>query len=170
MTNQSENEFIITRSVDAPRELVWKAHTEYEQLQQWWGPEGFIWERGTLDLQPGGIFHYGMKSPNGQFMWGRFVYREVVPLSKLVYVVSFSDEKGGVTRHPFAPNWPLEVLSTLTFEEQGGKTILTMRGIPVNATELERKTFKEGHQSMRQGFKGTLDQFDVYLEKCLHDE
>ena len=51
----------------------------------------------------------------------------------------------------------------MTLSEQDGKTTLTLRGVPINATEEERKTFEDGHKSMQQGFKGTLDQLDDYL-------
>src|SRR3954447_8984363 len=117
----------------------------------------------TLDLRPGGVFHYGMRSPDGRAMWGRWVFRDVVAPERLVFVASFSDEAGGVTRHPFAPDWPLEVLSTLNFTEHGGRTTLTMRGVPLNATATERQAFEAGHESMQKGWTGTLDQLAGYL-------
>lgn len=111
----------------------------------------------TLDLRPGGVFHYGLRSPNGHDMWGKFVYREIVAPERTVFVVSFADENGGATRHPMSPTWPLEVLNTMKLFEHDGKTTITMRGVPVNATEEDRKTFEAGFDSMQQGFKGTLD-------------
>ena len=51
--------FVISRVFDAPRDLVWKAHSELEGLKHWWGPKGFTWVTGTLDFRPGGLFHYG---------------------------------------------------------------------------------------------------------------
>ena len=84
-------------------------------------------------------------------------------MRRLVYVVSFSDPQGGVTRHPGSADWPLEVLNTTTFAEAGGKTTLTLRGAPVNATATERRTFKDGYKSMEGGFKGTLDLLESYL-------
>lgn len=104
VTESAENEFVITRTFDAPRDLVWKAHTEPERLKQWWGPKGFTMLSCKVDLRPGGLFHYGMRSPDGQVMWGKFIYREIVKPERLVFIVSFSDEKGGTTRHPLAPN------------------------------------------------------------------
>ncbi|MBI3664125.1 MAG: SRPBCC domain-containing protein [Acidobacteria bacterium] len=162
----ADSEFVITRVFDAPRELVWKAWTESERLAKWWGPKGFTMLVGKLNLRPGGAFHYGMRAPTGQEMWGKFVYREIVAPERLVFTVSFSDEAGGLTRHPLAPNWPLEVLNVLTFAEHQGKTTVTITGIPINATELERKTFEDGHKSMQQGFTGTLDQLADYLAKA----
>jgi hypothetical protein len=61
--------------------------------------------------------------------------------------------------------WPLEVLNTMVLVEKNGKTEMTLTGIPINATEEERRTFKEGFKSMQQGFKGTLDQLEAYLKK-----
>jgi uncharacterized protein YndB with AHSA1/START domain len=67
-----------------------------------------------VDLRPGGVFHYHLRSPDGQDMWGKFIYREIVPQKRLVFVVSFSDEAGGVTRHLLHEKWPLTILSTVT--------------------------------------------------------
>jgi uncharacterized protein YndB with AHSA1/START domain len=105
-------EFAILRVFDAPRDLVWKAFTKRERLAQWWGPKGFKILVSKLDLRPGGIFHYCMQSPDGQEMWGRFVYREIVAPERIVHINSFSDDKGGITRAPFSSTWPLEVLTS----------------------------------------------------------
>ena len=156
-------EFVISRVFDAPRDKVWKAWTEAERLKQWWGPSGFKVHTCKVDLRLGGVFLYGMKAPDGSDMWGKFTYREIEAPRRLVFIVSFSDPKGGVTRHPWSPGWPLELLSTVTFEEQGGKTKVTVQWIPHEASEAERKTFDEGRDSMKQGWTGTFDQFAEYL-------
>ncbi|MDE1151757.1 MAG: SRPBCC domain-containing protein [Micavibrio sp.] len=155
--------FIITRSFDAPQDLVWKAHTELPRLAKWWGPKGLKWLGGTLDLTAGGKFHYGMAMPNGQEMWGRFTYREVAPQSRIVFINGFSDKDGNLTRHPLAPVWPLEVLNVLTLSEEVGKTLLTLRGYPINASAAEMATFNAGKPSMQQGFGATYAQLDEYL-------
>ena len=162
---EKSDEFIISRVFDAPRERVWKAWTEAERLKQWWGPKGFTVSHCTVDLRPGGVMLYCLRSPEGDDMWGKFVYREIVKPEKLVFVVSFSDEKGGITRHPMSPDWPREILSTVTFAVQQGGTLITVQWIPTNATELERKTFEDGRDSMKQGWGGTFEQFAAYLAK-----
>ena len=160
-------DFVIARVFNAPRELVWKAWTERERLMQWFGPKGFTMHAARLDFQPGGVFHYGLRSPAGQEIWGKFVYREIVAPERMVFINSFSDAAGGITRHPMSPTWSLEMLSTFTFEELlGGKTKFTIRWSSLNATEQERKTFDAGHDSMRQGWGGTLDQLAAYLAKA----
>src|SRR5512143_3627345 len=55
----ADGELVITRVLDAPRDLVWKAWTEPERLMHWWGPKGFVMQTVKLDLRPGGVFHYG---------------------------------------------------------------------------------------------------------------
>jgi uncharacterized protein YndB with AHSA1/START domain len=157
--------FDTSRTFDAPRELVWKAWTERDRLMQWFGPKGFTMSVAKLDFRPGGIFHYCMQSPDGHKMWGKFVYREIVAPERIVLVNSFSDEAGGITRHPMSATWPLEMLSTTTFTEQGGRTTLTLECAPLNATEAERKTFDGAHEGMKGGWTGTFDQLAAYLAK-----
>jgi uncharacterized protein YndB with AHSA1/START domain len=173
VTAKKTEPFIVSRVFDAPRDKVWKAWTEVERLKQWWGPAGFKVHTCKLDLRPGGSMHYGMTAPDGSDVWGKFAYREVEAPKRLVFINSFSDPKGGVTRHPMAPTWPLEMLSTVTFEEignnpkgQGAKTKVTVQWIPADSsTEIERKTFDEGRASMKQGWGGTMEQFADYLKR-----
>ena len=158
--------FVISRVFDAPRDRVWQSWTEAERLKQWWGPKGFTVKQCKIDLRPGGIMHYCLRTPDGHDMWGRFVYREIVKPEKLVFVNSFSDEKGGISVHPMSPTWPREMLSTVTFEAQGSKTRVTVQWVPLDtSTDLERKTFEEGRDSMKMGWTGTFEQFADYLKK-----
>ena len=167
--NQAETQsadFVISRVFDAPRKLVWAAFTEAERMKEWWGPKGFTVVASKMDLRPGGTYHYGLKAPNGSAMWGKFVFREIKAPERMVFINSFSDEAGGITRHPMAPTWPLEMLSIFTFEEEpGGKTKLAIRWAPHNATAEEHKTFDASHDNMRQGWGGTLEQLTAYLAK-----
>jgi uncharacterized protein YndB with AHSA1/START domain len=161
-----EKAFELTRVFDAPRELVFKAWTDAGALARWWGPKGCTIAVHNLELRPGGVFHYSMQLPNGQKMFGKFVYREIAPPERIVFVNSFSDEKGGTTRSPYDPKWPLEILNTLALTEREGKTTLTLRGGPINATEEERKIFESFREAMQKGFGGTFDQLDEYLAKA----
>jgi uncharacterized protein YndB with AHSA1/START domain len=155
--------FAISRIFDAPRERVWRAWTDEEQLMDWWGPSGFERVKCTLDLRPGGLLHYCMRVPNGPESWGKFVFREIVAPERLVFVVSFSDPDAGIQRAPFAKGWPLEVLSSLTFTDRGGKTELEMHGVPINASSVELKTFADSVESMNKGWAGTLDELSRFL-------
>lgn len=160
----ASNDFVISRVLDAPRDLVWKCFTDPAHMKQWWGPKGVKVAKSEMDLRVGGLYHYGMETPDGQVMWGRQIFREITPPERLVFINSFSDEAGGLGRHPMAPTWPIEMLSIYTFEEQpGGKTKFTVRWSPYNPTEEERKTFDAGHDSMTTGWSGTLAKLEAYL-------
>jgi uncharacterized protein YndB with AHSA1/START domain len=166
-TETTEQElFTISRTFDAPRSLVWQAWTDSKQLAQWWGPKGCKLRVDRLDFRPGGVFIYAMEFQPGQEMWGRFVYRDIVAPEKLIFINSFSDANGGITRAPFSPTWPLEIFNTLTLTEREGKTTLDLRGSPINATEAERNTFEGMRNSLRQGFTGTFDQLETYLKQA----
>ena len=162
----AERPFVISRTFGVSREILWKAWTERERLMQWFGPKGFTMPVAKMDFRPGGMLHYCLRSADGHQMWGKFVYREIVAPERIVLVNSFSDEAGGITRHPMSATWPLEMLSTFTLAEHGGKTTATVQWSPLNPTEEERKTFDESHEGMKQGWTGTFDQLAAYLAKA----
>jgi uncharacterized protein YndB with AHSA1/START domain len=158
-------DFVIARVFDAPRQLVWQAFADPERMKHWFGPKGSTIVSSKMDLRVGGTYHGAMRNPDGQVMWAKFVYREVAPPQRLSWVHSFSDEKGGLTRHPLSPTWPLELLTTVTFEEAPeGKTKLTLTWSPINATEEERKTFEAALESMRGGWTGSFDRLADYFD------
>jgi uncharacterized protein YndB with AHSA1/START domain len=151
-------DLVITRTFAASRDAVWKAWTDADSLKRWWGPKGFEMVRLTLDLQPGGKMHYGMKAPNGAIIWGRFVYEEIETEERLSFIVSFSDEAGGITANPFNPVWPQEVMNTLELADAVEGTTLVLRGGPIRATADQIKAFENNFDNLNQGFKGALDQ------------
>jgi uncharacterized protein YndB with AHSA1/START domain len=140
--------FIISRVLHAPRGMVWRAWTDQDQMT-WWGPKGVTIQHARMNLRPGGMFHYGMGTPDGHTMWGKWIIREVTPPERLVFVNSFSDEAGGTTRHPFSAEWPLELLSTVTFAEKEAGALLTIEWLPLNATDAECQTFDAGRESSK---------------------
>ncbi len=155
---------VITRLFKAPLGLVWKTHSEAGHLANWWGPVGKKLLVKNLDFRPGGIFHYGMEAADGSMWWGRFLYQEILPQRKLVYLSSFADEEANVVRAPFPGNFPLLVENTLTFEEQDGNTLLRLQGLPHGASATEQAFFESMFASMNGGFGATYDQLDNYLE------
>lgn len=166
MPEQASKDFFISRVLNAPRDLVWQCFTDPERMKRWWGPKGVKVRTSNMDLRVGGSYHYGMETPDGKVIWGKFVYREITPPERLVFIDTFSDEAGGVTRHPMAPTWPLEMLTTFNFEEVGdGQTRFTVRWSPHNATDEERAIFDASHASMTGGWSGTLEQLEAYLAK-----
>jgi uncharacterized protein YndB with AHSA1/START domain len=134
-TGSAGPELVITRVFDAPRERVWKAWTEPELCMRWWGPKGFTCPVCRIDLRVGGTYFNCMRSPEGQDYWSTGVYREIVPPERVVCTDCFADEKGNIvpaTHYGMSADFPLEMLVTVTFEEQDGKTRLTLKhaGLP----------------------------------------
>ena len=163
MTTEPTTPFTTSRTFDAPRTLVWRAWTQPQHLARWMSPAGMTQLSSSLDLRPGGTFHYGLRTPEGQEMWGRWVFREIEEPSRLVFVSAFSDAAGGLGRHPMSPTWPQETLSTVIFSEAGGKTTVTLSAEPINASVSERGTFAGAFGGMTQGWAGTFEQLTAYL-------
>jgi uncharacterized protein YndB with AHSA1/START domain len=165
LSNPTVKPFVISRTFDAPRERVWQAWTERERLMQWFGPKGCTMPSAKMDFRPGGMFHFSLRSPDDREMWGRWIFREITAPERIVLVQSFSDEHGGIGRHPMSPTWPREMLSTTRIEATGGRTRLTIEWLPLNATAEECGTFDAGRDGMTQGWNGTFDQLAEYLAK-----
>lgn len=115
--NYLNQEFIITREFDAPRELVWRACTEAKHVARWWGPKGFSAPVCEWDAKPGNRIYVVMRAPDGTDhpMGGRF--HEVEPPERLVTTTGPVDEDG---------NFLFEIRHTMTLVENKGKTKLTM--------------------------------------------
>ena len=157
--------FSMTRLIEAPRARVWDMHSQARHLEKWWGPAGCTLEVVSLDFRPGGMFHYAMHYTTGATMWGRFVYRDITPGDRLVYVSSFANAEGGIARAPFSPVCPLELLNTLTFADEGDKTRVRLHVVPFGANAEEIAFFKElCNGGLQQGFGGTYGQLDAYLK------
>ena len=165
MSNSKKEELVITRVIDAPRQLVFDAFTKEEHLQHWWGPAGMKLEVVSIDVKPNGKFHYKMIGPDGNAMSGIFNYKEINAPEKIVFTSAFADEKGNAIKAPFDIDFPLEIMNTWTLTEDNGKTTLTLNGYPFMGTEAQVKTFIEMHANMNEGFGKTFDQLISYLAK-----
>ena len=133
MAEENRNELAITRIFDAPVELVWKAWTDPEMFKKWWGPKDFTCPVAKIDLRVGGKYHAGMHGPAGsdfdKDLWSTGVYKEIVPMEKIVVTDSFADEKGNVvpsTHYGMPEAFPMESTIIITFEEQDSKTRMTL--------------------------------------------
>lgn len=157
--------FIISRTFNTDKETMWRLWTEAEHMKQWWGPRGAHSRYCKTDLRVGGTTLYNLINPDELEIWGKQVYREIAKFDHLVYVNSFSDARGGLSRHPLLPTWPLEMLTTVTFKENNGKTNITVEWLPINANEKEIRTFDLSHDDMNQGWSGSFDQLEEYLRE-----
>jgi len=161
---QGSFEFAIEREFPLPRDTMFQVWTNCSHLKHWFGPKGFPMTHCSNDLRVGGMLHYCLQTPDGSEMWGRWIYREIAPPERLETISSFSDAQGGITRHPWSADWPLETRSVTTFTEHNGSTLVTVRWSVWQATEAEAKTFEDGADSMQQGWTGTFEQLADYIK------
>jgi uncharacterized protein YndB with AHSA1/START domain len=156
-------EFRIARNFDAPRQRVWDAWTKPDQLARWFGPKGVTTSVRSFDLRPGGILHARMDSPDGNGMWAKFIYREITAPARLVWEHGFADEAGEFAASPFGGPWPLRLLTTVLFADDGPGTSVTLTWSPLDATPEEEEAFAAMMSSMEGGWTGSLDQLDAFL-------
>jgi uncharacterized protein YndB with AHSA1/START domain len=143
MSTLLENELSITRIFDAPRELVWQAWTEPEHFKRWWGLKTFTCPVCEMDFRVGGKYLNCMLSPDGKKYWTTGVYREIVPLEKIVYTDSFADEKGNEvppSYYGMPGEWGKVSIVTIILEEFEGKTKMTLRHSGIPAGDLSTNT------------------------------
>ncbi len=145
-------EVILTRVFDAPRSLVWKAWTDPKMMAQWWGPKGFSNPVCEMDVRPGGKMRIHMTGPDGTVYPMTGMFREVVPPERLV----FSNVAEDLDGKPL-----LEGETTVTFEEQGGKTRLTVRS-SARAVEPIGDDMLKG---MNEGWTQSLDRLADLVAK-----
>jgi uncharacterized protein YndB with AHSA1/START domain len=150
----NENELTLTRVINAPRALVFRAFTDPRHLEQWWGPHGFTNPVCELDVRPGGAILVHMRGPNGIIYPMTGVYHEIVKPELLVFTSAALDEKGE----------PLfEVLNTITFTEHDGKTTLVMHA-SVSKIRAEAAPHLAG---MEVGWTQTLERLEQFVTKVI---
>jgi len=141
---------VMTRVFDAPRRLVFEAHSKPEHVSRWWGPRRHALILCEVDFRPGGAWRFVLRGPDGQEHPFKGVYREIVPPERLVY--TFICDVPGIRDH--------EAVETLTFEEHDGKTTLT--------DTMVHKTVeaRDGHlqAGMEAGAAETLDRLAELLQ------
>jgi uncharacterized protein YndB with AHSA1/START domain len=130
---------VISRSFEAPVDLVWRLWTDPAHFKKWYGPEGFSVPVAEIDLRVGGRRLICMSSPDGSMqMWTTGQHKEIVPNTRLVYSESPADEDGNVVS-PAAmgmpDGYPAETEVTVVLEDLVGKTrmVLTHAGIPAGS-------------------------------------
>ncbi len=149
-SEKSEREIVITRTFDAPRASVWKAWSDPEHFTKWWGPKDFTSPDPKMDFREGGKYLWCMLGPDGKPFYSTGVYREIVPLERLVLTDSFADADGNVvpaSEYGMEGDWPDELLVTVTFEEQDGKTKMTLRQTGIPEGEMSEMTTTGWNQS-----------------------
>ena len=162
------NPFSISATFPTTVEHAFALWTSTEELAHWFGPQGTKIVVSNMDFRPGGLYHFCMELPNGARMWGKWLFREIdTPAhghARLVWEHSFSDEAGGYTHHPMAADWPLILLTTVTFDADPAGVSITVQWLPERATPAEITCFNAMHDATRQGWTGTFAQLRAYLQ------
>jgi uncharacterized protein YndB with AHSA1/START domain len=141
----ADREIVIERTVNAPRELVWRAWTQADQIAKWWGPNGFTTTIHAMDVRVGGVRRFIMHGPDGTDYPNKIVYREIVKPERLVYDHGDDDDTHSSSFR-----------STVTFVAQGRKTKVTMRA----SAEARAATVKFG---AIEGGEQTLARLDQHV-------
>ena len=115
LTLPSDREIVMSRVFDAPRELVFKAHTDPNLISQWWGLRSSTTIVDKMEVRPGGVWRYVQRDTNGNEYGFNGVYQEIVPPERIVWTFEFEGMPGHV------------VVESMTLEEHNGKTTLTTR-------------------------------------------
>jgi len=155
---ENERELTLVKEFDAPRELVWKFWTDPELLAKWWGPRGVTNPECEVDLRPGGTIRVVMLAGAelGELAGQRWpmqgTFKEVVEPEKLVFVNQALSEEGEVL---------IDGLTTVTFEEQGGKTKMTLHTV-ARAVAPPAEQMIAG---MNEGWSQSLDKLTELVNK-----
>lgn len=146
-TPEADRQIVMSRLVDAPRELVWKALSDPAHLVQWWGPSGFTNTFQEMDFRPGGVWRFTMHGPDGTNYPNYAVFEEITEPERISYWHGTSPEDA---RHFF---------QTLTMDEDGGKTLVSIR-LVFDTVEACQKVKSFGIDGGQQ----TLARLDSYLQ------
>ncbi len=159
--------FVINRSFAASRATMFDMWTSPEHFSQWLPPTGLTMEFVKVDIRPGGTAFFRMTNGNSVTMYGRLQYLAIDRPDRIVYTQQFCDEHENISRHPLAPVWPETMLTTVTLAEEGPEqTRVTVRWEPHgNVTPQELEAFLVERAGMTQGWTGSFDKLDAYLER-----
>lgn len=148
-------ELVFTRVFDAPRELVFKAWTDPKRVAAWWGPHGFTIPRCELDVRPGGAIVIHMRGPDGSLYPTTGVYQEIVEPERIVFTNAPLDEH---------EDFLFEILVTVTFAEQNGKTKQTLTARVIK-TSAKSAPYLAG---MEVGWTQMLEKLAEYVAEAWH--
>lgn len=154
-------QLVLERRFDAPRALVWRTWTDPELLHRWYGP-GCETTIHSYDLRPGGTWRNEM-AMRGMRDLSVMTFQDVVAEERLVFVQSSADAAWAAIANPMMPDWPRQVLTTVTFADEGDKTLLTLVWEPFEATPAETAAFAEMVGKMGGGWQGGFAIIDEIL-------
>ena len=160
----SEQTFAISRLINAPRALVFKAWTDPKHLAQWWGPDKFTVPVCEMDVRPGGSYRIVMRSPEGEEYPLKGVYRDIIQPERLMLTENWEEHPAkwqDLLLKYGAGKASNEALDLVTFEDRSGKTLLTIKTL-FDSVTVRDAMVKMG---MTEGWAQSLDRLEKYLAK-----
>ena len=148
VTTPTDREIVMTRIFDAPRDLVFEAHTSCEHMSKWWGPRRYEFGSCDLDFRPGGAWRIVHRGVGGEEFGFRGEFREIVRPERITWTFEFEGMPGHVS------------VQTVTFEEHDGKTTLTAT-VVFDTVEDRDGMLQSG---MESGAAESMDRLEEYLE------
>jgi uncharacterized protein YndB with AHSA1/START domain len=155
MTATADREIVISRTIDAPPELVFAAFTEVRHLAQWWGPAGFTTTTRSFEFRAGGEWDFVMHGPDGTDYQEWITWTEITPPERIAL------------RHGESRDDPNAFESVLTFTPEGAATGLEMR--TVFPTQEQRDEAVEKYHAV-EGGQQTLAGLAAYVAGMAADE
>lgn len=143
----------VVREFDASLELVWRAWTDSEVLDQWWAPKPYRAETKTMDFREGGLWLYRMAGPEGGGTWCRVDYKTIEPYKSITSTDAFCDEQGNENPDFPVMDWRKE------FSQTDGVTTVRVEISFAKEADMEM-ILKMGFQ---EGFTAGLSNLDHYL-------
>lgn len=136
IASQKSTLIVVEHTFDASAEKVWQLWNDPEAMKKWWSPKSYTAPVIKNDLRVDGVFLLSMQAPDGKISWNTGKYIEIIPLKKIVSMMSFSDENGNVvpaSTYGVPGKWPDEIKVTVEFIESNGKTQVKIKeeGIPL---------------------------------------
>ncbi|MCE3227272.1 MAG: Activator of Hsp90 ATPase 1 family protein [Bacteroidetes bacterium] len=152
-----EKSILVSREFNAPLENVWRAYTEKELLDQWWGPQPWRAETKTMNFSPGGYWLYAMVGPEGEKHWARMNYINIDPQKSIQLEDLFSDENGKT-------NSDLPVSKgSMTFTKTANGTKVEFKMTYAKEEDVQKMI----EMGFEQGITICFDQLETLLEKQL---
>jgi len=145
--------------------MVFNCWVEPQHFEKWGlAPAGCTCRLLHADVRPGGYYHIHQVGPDGKQVYCKFEFRHIRPIDQLVFVTAICDEKAEIVKNPFFPEWPIRLLTTVSFEDDGSGTKVTVLWDTLEASAEEVAFFMKNMEIGQAGWSQTFDRLQKTIE------